>query len=78
MPALDTVDGSRKERVLERYLRERVEAGDEYFKSRHIAQDLDLSAKQIGAVFLSLQEKSALSIEKWSYTGGTTWRVSRK
>lgn len=70
--------GSKEERLLE-YLREQVEAegGELYFKSKFIASDVDLSAKEIGALMLKLCDASSeLSIERWSYTSATTWRVS--
>lgn len=70
--------GSKEERLLE-YLRERVaaEGGELYFKSKFIASDVDLSAKEIGALMLKLCDTpSELSIERWSYTSATTWRVS--
>jgi len=62
---------------LERYLRRQVEAGERYFKSRFIAEDLELSAQEIGAAFKKLSERSSqLQIEPWSYSSGTTWRVT--
>jgi|APHM01.1.fsa_nt_gi hypothetical protein len=67
-----------KQRRLAAYLRERAADGEMYFKSKFIADDVDLSAKEIGALILKLQESVAdLSIERWSYTGATTWRVER-
>ncbi len=67
-----------KEERLAAYLRERAEAGDMYFKSKFIADDVDLSSKEIGALIVKLQESvEDLSIERWSYTGATTWRVER-
>jgi len=62
---------------LERYLREQVEAGERYFKSRFIAEEIELSSREIGAAFTKLSERSAqLEIEQWSYSSGTTWRVT--
>lgn len=60
------------------YLRKRVEQdGECYLKSRYVAEEIDLSAKQVGAYMHRLQECDvALSIEKWGYTNGTTWRVT--
>ena len=69
---------SSKEARLAAYLRERAEAGDRYFKSKFIADDVDLSSKEIGALIVKLQESvEDLSIERWSYTGATTWRIER-
>jgi len=67
-----------KQQRLAAYLRERAADGEVYFKSKFIADDVDLSAKEIGALILKLRESVAdLSIERWSYTGATTWRVER-
>ena len=67
-----------KQRRLAAYLRERATDGEVYFKSKFIADDVDLSAKEIGALIVKLQESvTDLSIERWSYTGATTWRVER-
>lgn len=58
------------------YLKQRAADGDCYFKSKFIADDVDLSPKEIGALIVKLQEsREELSIERWSYTGATTWRV---
>ena len=67
-----------KQQRLAAYLRERAADGEVYFKSKFIADDVDLSAKEIGALIVRLQESVGdLSIERWSYTGATTWRVER-
>jgi len=61
---------------LRSYLRERVADGEIYFKSKFIADDVGLSPKQIGALMVKLRDSAAdLEVEKWSYTGATTWRV---
>lgn len=65
-----------KQRRLARYLREKATDGEFYFKGKFIADDVDLSPKEIGALIVQLQDSvSDLEIEKWSYTGATTWRV---
>lgn len=62
---------------LERYLREQAENGEQYFKSRFIAEEIGLSSREIGAAFLKLANGGTdLQVEKWSYSGGTTWRVT--
>ncbi|MEF8779439.1 MAG: hypothetical protein V5A46_02010 [Haloferacaceae archaeon] len=74
----DAVPDSPKARRLAGYLREQaVDSGGElYFKAKFIADDVDLSPKEIGALIVQLQESVPdLTIEKWSYTGATTWRV---
>lgn len=61
------------------YLREELAGADGpmYVKSRFIAEDLSLSAKEIGASMRRLSDEDGdLAIEPWSYTGATTWRVS--
>jgi hypothetical protein len=67
-----------KARPLVDYLRARVrEEGNIYAKSRFIAEDIDLSSKEIGSYMKRLQTADTeLTIEQWSYTNGTTWRVS--
>ena len=67
-------------RPLVAYLRERVhEEGDIYVKSRFVAEDIDLSSKQIGSYMRRLTEASTdLTVEAWAYTNGTTWHVARK
>lgn len=74
----DTESPQTKESRLADYLRDRAEAGDMYFKSKFIAEEVGLSAKEIGALIVNLQESvDDLSIERWSYTGATTWRVEK-
>jgi len=67
-----------KDERLADYLRARAEDGEMYFKSKFIADDVDLSSKEIGALIVNLQDSvDDLSIERWSYTGATTWRVEQ-
>ena len=74
----DVYSPQSKESRLADYLRERADAGDMYFKSKFIAEEVGLSAKEIGALIVKLQDSvEDLSIERWSYTGATTWRVER-
>ncbi len=67
-----------KERRLKRYLRERADDdGELYFKGKFIADDVELSPKEIGALMVKLADSvDDLEIEKWSYTSATTWRVA--
>ena len=69
---------SDKQARLERYLAERVDDdGELYFKSKFIADEVGLSAKEIGALMVKLRDSAAnIEIEKWSYTSATTWRVT--
>lgn len=62
---------------LEQYLTAAVADGEQYFKSRFIAEELEMSAQEIGAAFLKLSETSTtLAIEKWATASGTTWKVT--
>ena len=58
------------------YLREH--AGEQtYFKSRLIAEELGMSAKEVGANMPAIREAEFdLDIEKWGYSSGTTWMVT--
>jgi len=72
-PTTDLTD--KQQRIL-RYLRE--EAGTKtYFKSRLIADELGLSAKEVGANMSPLLDgEFDVEIEKWGYSSGTTWKVT--
>jgi hypothetical protein len=66
------------ERRLGRYLRERSADGEYYFKSKFVADDLDMTPSQIGTLVDRLQgSTTGLDIERWAYTNATTWRVTR-
>lgn len=65
-------------RRVESHLSQRVQDEPAYVKSKFLAEEIDLSAKEIGSVLGRLAETSSeLSVEKWSYTNATTWRVER-
>ncbi len=65
-----------KEERLRAYLKQKATDGEVYFKSKFIADDVNLSPKEIGALMVKLRESASdLEIEKWSYTSATTWRV---
>lgn len=50
-----------------------------YFKSRLIADELGLSAKEVGANMPAVAAAaSELTIEKWGYSSSTTWQVSQR
>ncbi|MFB6078201.1 MAG: hypothetical protein ABEJ80_04405 [Halarchaeum sp.] len=71
-----TDDAPDKESRLRTYLREKAADGELYFKSKFIADEVGLSAKEIGALMVKLSDTAEdLTIEKWSYTSATTWRV---
>ncbi len=65
---------AKQRRILE-YLR--AEADDRtYFKSRLIAEDLGMTAKEVGANMTALLSADTdVAVEKWGYSSGTTWRV---
>ena len=66
-----------KETRLRQYLSQRAEDGEVYIKSKFIADDVDLSPKEIGALMVKLRDTATdLEIEKWSCTSATTWRVT--
>lgn len=68
-------EGDERER-LRRYLSRRAEDGEFYFKSKFIADDVGLSTKELGVLLSQLRDSSeGPHIEKWAYTGATTWRV---
>lgn len=65
-----------KEERLRSFLSEKAANGEMYFKSKFIADEVGLSPKEIGALMIKLKGSSTtITIEKWSYTGATTWRV---
>ncbi|AHG03590.1 hypothetical protein HALDL1_08260 [Halobacterium sp. DL1] len=69
-------DYSDEERRILDYLRDSVEKGERYFRSKNIADHLGLSSKQVGVRLSELDEKSEdVDIEKWSRSRSTTWRV---
>lgn len=70
-----TTDLNEKQRRILEYLDDRVDTKT-YFKSRLIGDDLGLSAKEVGANMQAVQSASGLSIEKWGYSSGTTWKVT--
>ncbi|AFK19641.2 hypothetical protein E6P09_01975 [Haloferax mediterranei ATCC 33500] len=74
--ATPSTDASSKEDRLQQYLLDRAKDGEMYFKSKFIADDVGLSPKEIGALMVKLRDSATeLTIEKWSYTSATTWRV---
>ena len=65
-----------KEQRLRAFLKQKAADGEMYFKSKFIADEVNLSPKEIGALMVKLRESASdLHVEKWSYTSATTWRV---
>ncbi len=74
--AEDEPDLTAKQRTILAYLRRRTE-GRSYFKSRGIAADLGMTAKEVGANMRPLLESGVEpTVEKWGYSSGTTWMVT--
>lgn len=72
-------DFNEKQSKLASYLEEKVADGKIFFKSKFMTDDLGMSTKEIGSNMLRLAEEyEGLSIQKWSYSGATTWRVEKE
>lgn len=66
----------KQNRILE-YIIEQLDE-QSFFKSRYMAEDLDLSAKEIGVNLGIISEKvGELDFEKWGKSSGTTWKITR-
>lgn len=65
----------KQQRILD-YLRDRAPTKT-YFKSRLIGDDLDMSAKEVGANMPAVADAATgLDVEKWGYSSSTTWKVT--
>ena len=74
--AASTASLSDKQQQILSYLREHVHTKT-YFKSRLIAEELGLSAKEVGTNMTAIQNgECSLSVEKWGYSSSTTWKVT--
>ena len=74
--AVDTELSEKQRRILQ-YLRDRVPTKT-YFKSRLIGEELGLSAKEVGANMTAIRDgEFGVEVEKWGYSSGTTWKVTR-
>jgi hypothetical protein len=64
---------------LEAYLLSQLDTNDGFFKSRHVARDLDASKKRVGQAFAHLESQSSnLEVTRWGgNSNGTTWYVKR-
>jgi DNA-binding Lrp family transcriptional regulator len=70
-------DFTDEDRRILAYLHDSVSRGERYFRSKNIADQLGLSAKQVGVRLPRLDEESEdIDIEKWSRAKSTTWRVT--
>ena len=58
------------------YLLDREE-GVTYLKSKVVARELDLSAKEVGINMAALQDRvNGVEIEQWARSSSTTWKVT--
>lgn len=65
-----------KQRRILRYLREEGETNT-YFKSRHIGDDLGMTAKEVGTNMTPILDgEFDVAVEKWGYSSSTTWKVT--
>lgn len=73
---MSTTTVSEKQRRILEYLREHADERT-YFKSRLIADDLGMSAKEVGTNMTAITEgEFDVDVEKWGYSSGTTWMVT--
>jgi DNA-binding MarR family transcriptional regulator len=67
---------SEKQQRILSYLKQHAD-DQTYFKSRLIADELGLSAKEVGTNMPALEDgEFDISIEKWGYSSSTTWMVT--
>jgi hypothetical protein len=58
------------------YLCDRVD-GTAYLKAKHVADELDLSSKEVGINMGILADRTDdVAIEQWGRSSSTTWKVS--
>lgn len=64
---------------LVRYLHRQTRDGELYCKSKFIADELDLSPKEIGYLMTCIDDTDPdLEIQQWGNARAITWRVSRQ
>jgi hypothetical protein len=75
---VDAAELTEKQRRIVGYLRDHASTeGPVYLKSRGVAADLDMTAKEVGANMRTvLAADLDLTVEKWGYSSGTTWMVT--
>ncbi|WP_135365983.1 DUF7123 family protein [Halosimplex halophilum] len=60
------------------YLRDRVD-GTAYLKAKYVAEELDLSSKEVGINMGILADRADdVTIEQWGRSSSTTWKVSAR
>ena len=71
-----TAELTDKQRRILEYLREEA-ATRTYFKSRLIAEDLNMTPKEVGTNMTAIHRgEFDVEVEKWGYSSGTTWMVT--
>jgi hypothetical protein len=74
--SVEVPDLSEKQQRILAYLREHADE-QTYFKSRLIADELGMSAKEVGTNMTAIAEGDfAVDVEKWGYSSSTTWMVT--
>jgi len=74
--SLDAPGLSEKQKRILAYLREHADE-QTYFKSRLIADELGLSAKEVGTNMTAIADgEFEVDVEKWGYSSSTTWMVT--
>lgn len=59
------------------YLKNRVQSGESFFKSKYIAKETGLSSREVGTNMSILAEICPeFSIERYSYSNSTTWLIT--
>jgi hypothetical protein len=67
-------DLSEKQRRILSYLH--THDDQTYFKSRLIGEELDMSAKEVGANMPAVDGVDDIQVEQWGYSSSTTWKVT--
>jgi hypothetical protein len=72
--ATDAPLSDKQRRILD-YLEANADS-QTYFKSRLIGDELDMSAKEVGANMTAIANSATtIDVEKWGYSSSTTWMV---
>jgi len=68
---------SEKQRRILGYLHEHADE-QTYFKSRLIAEELGMTAKEVGTNMTAIADGDLdLDVERWGYSSATTWQVTQ-
>lgn len=58
------------------YLRQKLDEGERFFRSKRIAKDIDLSAKQVGVYLAKHDGEGGVDVEKRARARSTTWEIT--